>query len=387
MTVRIITSEHELSALRVPWNQLAIGQPFRSWDWQVAWWRHYGRGPGRRLHLLACYDGERLIGLLPTYRRLTAQGRVLRPLASGEVCSEYLGPLAIPGRSFDVAEQLAEALSGTASGHGAIARTWDLLLLDAQDASDESLLQLIAELSRRKHPIETRPGSVCWRLTVPDDPDHLRGTEEYEDTRFESFLRQVAHGHRHRLRKAERRGTAADYQVHFAVDDASLAEGFAVLVELHQRRRAHVGQAGMFARRRFLAFHRDATRAMLASGQLWLTWLTLRDTPVAAYYCLADGTVLYGYQSGLNPDYLDEEPGRILLLRMLRKALRQGYSALDLLRGNEPYKSHLSAEPQSSLNLVVGNRTLMGRAAFRLTQLRRRGRQVAGQIVHKLRSP
>ncbi len=389
MTVRIITSEHELSALRVAWNQLAVGHPFRSWDWQVAWWRHYGRAPGRRLHLLACFEGERLIGLLPLYRRLTAQGRVLRPLGSGEVCSEYLGLLAAPGRASEVAERMVDALSGlgAASGQGTIARTWDLLLLDSQDASDDGLLQIVAGLSRRRHPTETRPGAVCWRLTVPDDPEHRCGTAEYEETRFEGFLRQVARGHRHRLRKAERRGATPDYQVHRAVDEASLAEGFAILVELHQRRRAHFGQAGMFSRRRFLAFHRDATRAMLASGQLWLAWLTFRGTPVAAYYCLADGTVLYGYQSGLNPDYLDEEPGRILLLRMLRQAVREGYGALDLLRGNEPYKSHLSAEPQSSLNVVVGNRTLLGRAAFQLAQLRRRGRKVARQLVHRLRSP
>lgn len=386
MSVRIIVSEHELSALRPMWNQLAVGQPFRSWDWQVAWWRHYGRGPGRRLHLIACFDGQTLIGLLPCYRRLTPQGRVLRPLASGEVCSEYLGLLAAPGRASEVATQICDALSGTGR-QADLSRTWDLLILDAQDAGDEALGLLRKGLALLGHPMETALGAVCWRLVVPDDPDHLRGSAEYEQARFELFLKQVARGHRSRLRRAERRGVAQDYQLHFASDEASLAEGFAILVELHQRRRAHYGQVGVFARRRFLSFHRDATRALLASGQLWLAWMTQRGVPVSAYYCLADGSVLHAYQSGLNPDYLDDEPGRILLLRLLRRALNEGYSALDLLRGDEPYKSHLGAEPQSSLNLMIGNRTLVGRTAFGLAQLRRRTRKLAGQIVRQLRAP
>ena len=386
MSVRIITSEHELAALRVSWNQLAVGQPFRSWDWQVAWWRNYGRRPGQRLHLVACFDGPQLIGLLPCYRQLTPQGRVLRPLASGEVCSEYLGILAAKDRAQEVAEAIGDSLSGTGRQTD-LSRTWELMLLDAQDAGDEALLLLQAGLSRRGHPLETKPGVVCWRLTVADDPTHPRGSDAYEECRFEGFLKQVARPHRNRLRRAERRGIANDYQFHMASDEASLAEGFSILVDLHQRRRAHHGQIGMFARPHFLSFHRDATQALLASGQLWLAWMTRQGVPVSVFYCLADGPILHGYQSGLNPDYLDDEPGRILLLRLLRKALREGYLALDLLRGDEPYKSHLGAERKYTQTVLIGNRTLVGKAAFGLALLRRKTRKLAGQVLRQLRAP
>ena len=143
----------------------------------------------------------------------------------------------------------------------------------------------------------------------------------------------------------------------------------------------------MFARRRFLSFHQDATQALLDAGKLWVAWLQKGNTPIAAYYCLADQGALNCYQSGLDPDHLDDEPGRILLLMLLRRALRLGFSSLDLLRGNEPYKSHLGAKPQASLNVFVGNRTLLGRAAFSLTQFKRRSRRLAGQVLRHVRTP
>lgn len=387
MTVKLLTCDHQLAALRPAWNRLAAGQPFRSWDWQVAWWRHYGKTADRQLHVLACFEGEELIGLLPCYRRLSALGRVLRPLASGEVCSEYLGLLAQPGRDLQVAAALAQALSGTDAQPRDGAQSWDLMLLNAQDPSDRTLQALLHELTARHHPIETHGGTACWRIVMDDPSQQPRGSLAYEQERFDGYLKQVARSHRHRLRKAERHGQSQGFSLHFAVDQASLHQGFAILTELHQRRRALIGQVGMFARPRFLAFHRDATRALLDSGTLWLAWLQHRETPIAAYYCLADQGILHAYQSGLNPDFLADEPGRVLLLLLIRRALREGFTAIDLLRGNEPYKSHLAAEPRSSLNVLIGNRTLLGRTAFRLAQLKRHSRRLAAQVMRQVRAP
>jgi len=387
MTVQLFTRDHQLAALRSAWNLLSTGQPFRSWDWQVAWWRHYGKAPDRRLHILACYDGDELIGLLPCYRRLTALGRVLRPLASGEVCSEYLGPLAKPGRAQQVARELAQTLSVDKHASSPLAQGWDLMLLDAQDPADETLRALQESLSSLGHPIETRLGTACWRIQLDDDPTHEPGSPAYEQARFDSYLKQVARNHRHRLRKAERHGQQQGFTLHLAHDPASLERGFAILVDLHERRRSLIGEHSAFARRRFLAFHRDATHALLESGKLWLAWLQHGNTPISAYYCLADQGILHAYQSGLNPDFLDDEPGRVLLLLLLRRALRQGFSAIDLLRGNEPYKRHLAAEPLRSQTLLIGQRSLVGRAAFTLAQLRRCSRILAGQVLRQVRAP
>lgn len=389
MTVQLITSEHQLAALRPQWNQLAQGQPFRSWDWQVAWWRHYGTLQGRQLYTLAYFDGPKLVGLLPCYRRLTALGRVLRPLASGEVCSEYLGLLAEPGRESEVGHVLASTLSGrrrpiVSSGSST---GWDLLLLDAQDPADQALGVLSDELGRLGHPQQETVGTACWRLRFEEELQHPRGSQAYEEARFERYLLHVARGHRHRLRKADRHGRAQGYTLHLATDEDSLRHGFSILVDLHQRRRAHHGQTGMFARRRFLSFHQDATLALLRDGKLWLAWLQDGPKPIATYYCLAESGILHCYQSGLDPDHLDDEPGRILLLRLIRQALRQDFVAIDLLRGNEPYKSHLGAKAQPSVTLCVGNRTMLGRAAFALTQVQRQSRRLASQVLRHVRAP
>ena len=167
---------------------------------------------------------------------------------------------------------------------------------------------------------------VCWRLTVADDPTHPRGSDAYEECRFEDSSPRAT-AHHNRLRRAERRGIANDYQFHMASDEASLAEGFSILVDLHQRRRAHHGQIGMFARLRFCRSTAMRPKRCFASGQLWLAWMTRQGVPVSVFYCSADGPILHGYQSGLNPDYLDDEPGRDTAAAVLRKALREGYLA------------------------------------------------------------
>ena len=135
-----------------------------------------------------------------------------------------------------------------------------------------------------------------------------------------------------------------------------------MLIDLHQRRRRSLGQRGCFASPRFAAFHREVMPAMLAQGQLQLHWLELDGRPVAAEYHLAGGGVIYAYQSGIDPARLDAEPGRLITAALLRRAIRQGFSAYDFLRGDEPYKAHFCAAPRPMLAL----RAVAGRPLARL---------------------
>ena len=77
-----------------------------------------------------------------------------------------------------------------------------------------------------------------------------------------------------------------------------LPEAMEILVDLHQRRRKALGEAGCFASARFLAFYRDVVPDLLRRGQLHLYWLELDGRPVAAEYQLAGNGILYKYQAG-----------------------------------------------------------------------------------------
>ena len=85
---------------------------------------------------------------------------------------------------------------------------------------------------------------------------------------------------------------------------------------------------------------------LLAAGTLRLHWLEIDGVPAAAEYHLGQAGVVYCYQSGVAPELLDEEPGRISTIATLQLAMQQGYRTIDFLRGDEPYKAHFRAQPR-----------------------------------------
>lgn len=377
MRVRRLTLP-ELSGLVADWDRLAGGVPFRGSDWLLAWWRHYGEAGADRLCVLGCWEdgasgaGGALVGLWPLYGRRGPLGTVLRPLGGGEVCSDYLGILCAAGHEEAVGRALAAYLSQTQSqaranpGADAPPR-WDLLELEAQDAADGALAAVLRSLSGRGHLLSARPGPRWWRIELPAD--------------YAGYLQQVSRSHRTQLRRAERRATELGIELEAARDEAGRARAFHVLAELHARRRRQLGDAGAFASARFRAFHDEVSGRLMRRGAAWLSTLSRDGRALAAMYALVGDGVFYAYQSGLDPDALDLEPGRLMLIRLVQEAIGRGASAVDLLRGDQPYKAHFRAVPRDSRDVLVAHRHLGARLRFHLWTGGQRARaQVRGLL-------
>jgi CelD/BcsL family acetyltransferase involved in cellulose biosynthesis len=67
VTVTAVSAEAEFESLRSEWTELHACSPnhtpFQSWEWNYAWWKHFGV-PGS-LRLLLVRDGSQLIGIAP----------------------------------------------------------------------------------------------------------------------------------------------------------------------------------------------------------------------------------------------------------------------------------------------------------------------------------
>ena len=105
---------------------------------------------------------------------------------------------------------------------------------------------------------------------------------------------------------------------------------------------------------------------MLARGGLRMSWLELDGTPAAAEYHLADSHATYAYQGGVDPDRLDEEPGRLSTIFCLRKAIDENHRQLDFLRGDEPYKAHWRATPRATYTFRVSPNRRLARLRSRV---------------------
>jgi CelD/BcsL family acetyltransferase involved in cellulose biosynthesis len=355
MRVHRFCTLDELAPYADAWDRLAGEVPFRTWAWMSCWWRHYGRdrgdGPRPELFVLAAYDdADRLVGLAPwCMKRTSSGGRTLRWLGSGEVCSDYLALLCQPGKESGVTAALADYLTGDALGAPRNGPGWDLLDLVGCEAGEPSVNMLAEHLAERGCMIHFRRQPNCWRLDLPPS--------------WEAYLSMLSKGHRKQVRRIQRKMLDTGRAVlHTAQCGNDLSHAAEILVHLHQRRRQALGQRGCFASSRFAAFHGEVMPLLLANGQLQLHWLELDGRPVAAEYHLSAGGVIYAYQAGIDPDALHHEPGRLITVATLRRAIEHGARAIDFLRGDEPYKAHFRARPRPNVAL----RIVPDRAAARL---------------------
>ena len=339
----------ELAPYADAWDRLAGGVPFRTWDWMSTWWRHYGRSlvdsSRGRLAVLAAFDNsDVLVGIAPWYLETgTSQGNVLRWLGSGEVCSDYLSILCHPSAQNRVTEAMADYLTGRSlEDRGCF--DWDLIDLDGVDAADAPIDRLLGHMADRDCLIHCRSAVNCWRIEMP--------------ATWDQYLALLSKSHRKQLRRCHRNVFDTDRAMLHTVENCrQLDHVIDLLIDLHQRRRRAIGQRGCFASKTFTAFHREVMPLMLAAGKLQLHWLELDQQPVAAEYHMTGNGIVYAYQAGVEPDMLDQEPGRLITMATLQRAIGQGRRAVDFLRGDEPYKAHFRAEPRPSLSLrIVRNR-------------------------------
>lgn len=378
MKIVCYQSDSELVGLRRNWNVLAAGEPLVSWEWLTSWWQHYGpaiRRRGGNLLVLAVesLEGE-LVGLAPWYIAAGLRGRVIRFLGDGEVCTDYLTLLAAESWGSQVVECLAAWLAATSgSAHrvrqsgvqsnAAVLRLdrldrwhcWDLIELEGIDAADVLVQGLMQALGRHGMHVESQTGVRCWRVVFPST--------------WDAFLARLSKSHRKQVGRCQRRYLDTGRAVLRTVKTPEeLARGLQILQDLHVRRRQALGDTGRFADSRFAGFLNQACGLLLETGQLRLCWLEIDGQPAAAEMHVAGPRTVHAYQSGVEPRLLEHEPGRIITLATLQRALAEGYGEFDFMRGDEPYKAHWRAEPRPQLVWRAVAPRLGARARFKAWQ-------------------
>ncbi|HEV7278860.1 MAG TPA: GNAT family N-acetyltransferase [Pirellulaceae bacterium] len=346
----------EFADPRQGWNLLAGETPFRRLSWLKSWFDAYGDDGRISPYVLACERDGVTIGLLPcVLERDLIRGRTLRFLGSGTVCTDYLSILCRPEHEEAVVEAFADELAYRAAGTAT--ERFDAVELDGFAENDPALAQLTERLRERGFEIDRKPIERSWRLALPET--------------WEGYLATLSKSHRKQIRRLTRDWLETGRCVlHEAKDEASVESALAILCDLHDRRRAALGHVGRFVDARFKKFLESAARAALAENRLGLYWLGLAGIPVAAEIHFRSDRVSYAYQSGLDPEALDCEPGRLITIALLQKFIDQRLEAVDFLRGDEPYKAHFRAEPIELGHLRLSPPTLSAR--FRSGLLRTR---------------
>jgi CelD/BcsL family acetyltransferase involved in cellulose biosynthesis len=306
--------------LEAEWRTLAdecrTATIFQSYEWNAAWWRHFGNGVGKRLHLLTFRAEGRLVGLAPLMTSFW-YGTPLRRLSFvGSGDSDYLDILAAPGCEQRVAEAFYSELR----------RSGGWQIADFQQIREGGLLSNYNPATDAGFNHFEAAGEACPFVALPADWDTL--TRQFgKKTRANiGYYDRALH-------------KVYEVEAGCVTNPQDLDAAMTRLFELHQRRWNQRWLPGVFGSKRMQQFHLDAARALLESDCLRLFYLRLDGVTQACLYCFAFGDRLYYYQGGFEPTLAKMSLGTVLTARALQTAIGEGRGVFDLLRGDEPYKA------------------------------------------------
>lgn len=329
LNISIVDSLPALHELREDWERLE-NHFCLSWQWLIAWWEKIGQNStSNRLCVIQMNDGEQVVGIAPLFiEHSTVLGRTLKFLGSGDACSDYMSFPTQPGYETAMANAVFTLIN-----HNDFCRQMggvDLIELEGHLATDPTINAFTDLAKKAKFEITSREIEGCWKVEIPSD--------------WEQFRKVVKKSQRRKINKVDRIVDTENFQINYLTEAAELKDAWPAFVELHQKRRQQLGQSGCFANSEFNQFLCDATLRLANADRVLMTMVSHDEKPFGAILCFVSGDCICVYQSGLDTDKQQFEPGHFANTMTFRAVQEQGFATVDFLRGDERYKSDWGCE-------------------------------------------
>jgi len=316
------------------WNDLlkesVSDNPFLRFEYQRAWWEYRGGGEweNAQLVLITAREDEKLIGIAPLFISEYDGQSALLLIGSIEI-SDYLDLIV---RMDDHARFITGLLDFLASSVGAGSpRPYAWSGLDWYNLPDSS-----PTLAALKAESAGRGWTHIEEVYRPTPRIALNGD-------FEEYLSRVEKKQRHEIRRKMRRAEESGRGVRWFISDMADPEAeidaFLGLMEHDQ------GKAG-FLHEPMRIQMRAIIRAAHENGWLWLAFLEADGQRIAACLNFDYNNKLWGYNAGVNRDFMDLSPGWVLLAHVLQWACENKRAEFDFMRGDEEYKYRFGAVNQ-----------------------------------------
>lgn len=333
MTLDVMLERSERGFEMPEWPDLLRRDPNRQVfaypEWNRAWWEEFNTG--KELHLLTIRNGADAVGIVPLYRKVDGERRILR-FVGGIDLTDYLGPICSPDARDDVADAFVGWLANTDVG-------WD-------------------EFDAHNMPV---PLGFADHLVERADARGFSFTIDQEETSavlplpgsWDEYLDGLGSKDRHELRRKRRR-LARDHPdaVVRSVTDESFEFDLKTFVEMHREAGGHKGR---FMRPDVTTFFERIGRVGLAKGWLRMDVLEVASKAIAMTFGFQIERKFYLYNSAYEPATARLSPGLVLTSKLVERAIAEGLELFDFLRGSERYKSQLGATPVPLNNVRVFN--------------------------------
>lgn len=340
--IKIINTLDELYNLKKEWDSIINLDLrdgfFKSWDWQVCWYKHFAESTN--LHTLRIEDDKGCIKgiiplsyykikLLPGIKKFNLLGFMGREVVSGD----YLSILAKEIDKPLVMDNFLEWLIHNKKQHP--------LLLVGEILQDDpicSMLQNICKSNGMKFYLQEP--RICPFIELPKSYD------SYLKTLSSNFRQQIMRKNRHVFNKL-------NGEIVISEQENEFDEGLEDLFELQLKRWHTIGISCTFENTRFRLFIKDICKQLVQKKMVRLYRLFLQGKSAAAILMFYWGDTAIFYQSGWDPVFKKYSPGAVLLSNVIKDAINAGKRYFDFLRGDEPYKFKWTNDYRSTISILL----------------------------------
>jgi CelD/BcsL family acetyltransferase involved in cellulose biosynthesis/predicted negative regulator of RcsB-dependent stress response len=348
MRIDVIESIADLDAARTDWDRVYMSDPdaryFLSWTWLQVYLRNR-----KRWFILALREkqpGSPYVAFFPLRLRTTQDPKTGiftdDIFMAGNHAADYTGFISEPAYEAHAIRGFALFLKS---------QNWTNLHLDNFSGSIERRNGLLAELNGpdvvfRKVPRLDEAGldmAICPVANLPHSWDAYleRNLSSQTRQKLRRFLRQVDND--------------ADYRITVATAD-TIERDVDILFRLW---RAKWGSLKGDRTDKIIETSRGILLEAFRNGSLAIPVLWHGDRPLGALANFLDHqkkSVLF-YIAGRDEEWKTPSPGLVLHGHSIRRAIEEGFTSYDFLRGNEPYKYAFGVEERPLHCIAVRSRS------------------------------
>ena len=328
--MRIVFSEDGRDFQRRDWTRLVSADPagtfFHRPRYLKLYWEEFGETPEHLLLAFAEAEDGTQVGAV-AFERIDDTLRFL----GGTEITDYLGPVALPEAKEAMAKELWSAL--LAREDWRVADLWGL-------AEDRGWYQLLGD------------AASAAGLDTEEAPDH-DGVAPFLPlpATWDAYLDGLVAKHRHEIRRKAKKleAEAGPYRI-VTADADTLRPMLDRFVELH---RMSEGPKGVFMVPGMEIFFRRLGEAFCADGVFRLTMIEVGEELAAGTIGFSSDGTSYLYNSAFDRKWGGLAPGMVLVGENIRRAIEDGCTAFDLLKGDYEYKYRFGAHARRVRRLIV----------------------------------
>lgn len=331
--ISIINSVSDWEGLSKQWNELLAKSNsdtiFLSWEWLFSWAECY-LNENRKLFILAVYDDGELIGIAPWYIN-HAHGKLftlkqIEFLGAPDAGSDYLDVFIKKGKEKEITTTMYNFLLNDAASY------WDCLQLNDIPANSQFLLHFLNKIEDSGKYAEISYSSFCPHIALPKTTeDFMSGLSS---NRREQFRRHW---------KVLKKDSNVNHQSYLSED---IEKGLKEFLNLYKEKSDYWNE-------QFDSFVQKFAFRSKDKGSIQIDFLSANGNNMTGLLHLRYQNTLLMYLMAVDKAFNPKiSIGNILVGLCINKAIDDGFSNYDFLKGTENYKFHWTNSGKTSVNII-----------------------------------